>query len=43
MNKVFFGSWVFVFGLYVDDFVFFDKIVKRLVEVGYDVIEICGI
>jgi sugar phosphate isomerase/epimerase len=40
--KISLGTWSFSFGPYADDPVPFDKIVRRLSEVGYDGVEICG-
>ncbi|MDA1316301.1 MAG: sugar phosphate isomerase/epimerase [Acidobacteria bacterium] len=43
MKKISLGSWAFAFGPYSEHPVSFVKTAKRLAEVGYDAIEICGI
>jgi len=40
--KISIGSWAFAWGEYAANPVPFDRVVRRLAEVGYDGVEICG-
>ena len=40
--KISIGSWAFAWGEYASNPVPFDRVVRRLAEVGYDGVEICG-
>lgn len=40
--KISIGSWAFAWGEYANNPIPFDRVVRRLAEVGYDGVEICG-
>ncbi len=40
--KISIGSWAFAWGEYAANPIPFDRVVRRLAEVGYDGVEICG-
>jgi len=42
MTKIAIGSWAYVFGPYSKNPIPLDKVVKRLSELGFDGVELCG-